>query len=326
MRMVLPSIRISWISTMPATGLSTPINVAPSALLMCMKAPVAVWPWTVPRAHAPDTVTCAWACAAAAARSNIDHTNKRISSTPSNLLRPPRSGSQHVAREVFARGKILQPGVDIGGVDRHAARAAPPGGEGDVLEQLLHHGVEPARADVLGPLVDRERGLGETLDAIGPELELHALGLEQRLVLLHQAGVGRGEDALEVGGGERIELDADREAALQLGNQVGRLREMERPARDEQDVVGLHHAVARRDRRALDERQEVALHALARDVGALQLGAARDLVDLVQEHDAVLLDVRQRARLQVLVVDEPSGFLLGEEPHRLAHLELPQLL
>jgi hypothetical protein len=66
-----------------------------------------------------------------------------------------------------------------------------------------------------------------------------------------------------------------------------------RPRRDEQDVIGAHHAVLRRDRRPLDQRQKVALHALARDVGAVRLLPARDLVDLVQEHDAVLLERRR---------------------------------
>jgi hypothetical protein len=61
---------------------------------------------------------------------------------------------------------------------------------------------------------------------------------------------------------------------------------------DEQDVVGLDHAVLGGHRAALHQRQQVALHALARDIGAAALlGAAGDLVDLVQEHDAVLLDV-----------------------------------
>ena len=122
-------------------------------------------------------------------------------------------------------------------------------------------------------------------------------GAEQRLVLLHLAGVGGDEDALEVLHRERIELDADREAALQLGDEVRGLGEMERARSDEKDVVGLHHAVARGDRRALDQRQQVALHALARDVGARDLAAARDLVDLVEEHDAVLLGVRHARAL-----------------------------
>ena len=72
---------------------------------------------------------------------------------------------------------------------------------------------------------------------------------------------------------------------------------MERTGGDEQDVVGLHHAVLGGDGAALDQRQQVALHAFARDVGAADgLAAPGHLVDLVDEDDAVLLDVRQGRR------------------------------
>ena len=87
-----------------------------------------------------------------------------------------------------------------------------------------------------------------------------------------------------------LELDADRKAPLQLGNQIGRLRHVERAGGDEQDVIGAHHAVARVDRRAFDDRQDVALHAFAADVGAVAALAPGDLVDLVDEDDAGLLD------------------------------------
>ena len=43
--------------------------------------------------------------------------------------------------------------------------------------------------------------------------------------------------------GERLELDADREAPLELRNQVRRLRHVERAGGDEEDVIGPHHAV-----------------------------------------------------------------------------------
>ncbi len=99
---------------------------------------------------------------------------------------------------------------------------------------------------------------------------------------------------------------------------------MERARGDEQDVVGLHHAVAGRDRGAFDQRQQVALHALARDVGAADVAAARDLVDLVEEHDAVLLGVGERARLQLVVVDQPACLFLGQQLGRLADLHAPQ--
>ena len=79
----------------------------------------------------------------------------------------------------------------LGGVERH------------VLEQPLHHRIEPARADVLLLLVHGERDLGEPADAVGREVEMHALGGEQRLVLARQAGVGGGQDLLEIGNRQR---------------------------------------------------------------------------------------------------------------------------
>src|SRR5437879_13273426 len=85
------------------------------------------------------------------------------------------------------------------------------------------HGVEPARADVLHLLVRLRRDAGDLLDAVGGELERGALGGAQRRVLLGERVLGLREDAHEVLLGERLQLDADREAALQLGDEVGRL-------------------------------------------------------------------------------------------------------
>ena len=55
----------------------------------------------------------------------------------------------------------------------------------------------------------------------------------------------------------------------------------------EQHVVGLHRPVLGVDRGALDQRQQVALDALARDVGTAAVLARADLVDLVEEDDAL---------------------------------------
>jgi hypothetical protein len=52
------------------------------------------------------------------------------------------------------------------------------------------------------------------------EVELDLLGRQQRLVLLHQARLGLGQDAAEVVLVERREADPDRQAALQLGQHV----------------------------------------------------------------------------------------------------------
>ena len=110
-----------------------------------------------------------------------------------------------------------------------------------------------------------------------------------------------------------LQLDADRQAALQLGQQVRGLGHVERARGDEQDVVGLHRAVLGRDGGALDQRQQVALHALARHVGADAALARGDLVDLVEEDDAVLLDRLDRFLHQLVAVEQLVGFLVDQE-------------
>ena len=100
------------------------------------------------------------------------------------------------------------------------------------------------------------------------ELELDSLGAEQGLVLADQRGARLAEDPGEVVAGQVVHLDADREPALELGHQVRGLGAMERAGGDEQDVIGLDRAVLGVDRGPLDDRQQVALHALARDVRA----------------------------------------------------------
>src|SRR3546814_5516585 len=73
--------------------------------------------------------------------------------------------------------------------------------------------------------------------------------------------VGGGVDVA----GQALQLDADRQAALQFGQQVARLGHREGAGRDEQDMVCFYSPVFRVDDSALDQRQQVALHALAAD-------------------------------------------------------------
>ena len=98
----------------------------------------------------------------------------------------------------------------------------------------------------------------------------------------------------------------------QLGDQVRGLRGVERAGRDEEDVVGADHAVARVDRGAFDDRKNVALHAFARNVGAVAGFAAGDFVDLVDEEDAHLLDAIDGDARDLVHVDEAIFFFLDE--------------
>ena len=105
-------------------------------------------------------------------------------------------------------------------------------------------------------------------------------------MLADQIGFRLGEDAAKIVAGEGLQLHADRQAALQFGQQVRRLGDVEGARGDEQDVVRLHRPVLGGDGRPLDQGQEIALHALARDVRPGPIGARGDLVDLVDEHDS----------------------------------------
>ena len=128
--------------------------------------------------------------------------------------------------------------------------------------------MQAARADVLGLGVDVAGELREALDGVVRKAERDALGRKERLVLLQKSVLRLGQDALEVFFLQRLQLDANREASLQLRNEIGRLRRVERARRDEEDVVGPDRTVLRHDGRAFDNRQDVALHAFTRDVGA----------------------------------------------------------
>ena len=121
--------------------------------------------------------------------------------------------------------------LDEGRIDDERLAAAVLGLEADVLEQLLHHRLQPPGADILDRLVHLGGDAGERLDAVVGEVDRHALGAEQRLILLGQAGAGRRQDADEILLRQRLQLDPDRQPALELGQQVRGLGDVERAAR-----------------------------------------------------------------------------------------------
>src|SRR5262249_25349188 len=78
-------------------------------------------------------------------------------------------------------------------------------------------------------------------------------------------------------------------------------------------MIGLDRSMFGRDRRSLDQRQQVTLHTLARHVGAYPSFACGDLVDLVEEYDAVLLDGLDGLEYQLVVVEELIRFLVDQD-------------
>ena len=60
------------------------------------------------------------------------------------------------------------------------------GVEADFLEQLFHHRLQPAGADILDLFVHLGGDLRDARDAVGGEIERHAFGAEQRDILFGQ--------------------------------------------------------------------------------------------------------------------------------------------
>src|SRR5574340_1685550 len=89
--------------------------------------------------------------------------------------------SEDVLREVVVAGDAGELRLDERGVDRNRLAGATCRVVRDVLEESLHHRVQPSCADVLLALVHRKGDLGEAPDAVLGELEAHVLGREQRL-------------------------------------------------------------------------------------------------------------------------------------------------
>ncbi len=87
---------------------------------------------------------------------------------------------------------------------------------------------------------------------------------------------------------------------------------MEGARGDEQDVIGFHIAALGRDDRALDQRQQITLHPLATDIGADALGARGDLVHLVEEDDAVVLDHVDRLADDAVLVEQLVGLFADQ--------------
>src|SRR6266566_3678665 len=121
---------------------------------------------------------------------------------------------------------------------------------------------------------------------------------------------------------EGLQLDANGQAALKLGDQVGRLGHVKRPGGNEQDVIGSNHAVASVDRGALDDRQNVALHALAGNVGAVAGFSAGHLVNFIDKDDSHLLGALHGHTRDLVHIKKLVFFLLDQVFESVGHAHL----
>jgi hypothetical protein len=93
---------------------------------------------------------------------------------------------------------------------------------------------------------------------------------------------------------------------------------MKRAGGHEQDVVGLDVAELGLHRGAFDDRQQVALHALARDIRAARV-AGHHLVDFIDEHDAQVFGKFDRLGVDLLLVDQGVALLFEQNAAGLGH-------
>ena len=100
---------------------------------------------------------------------------------------------------------------------------------------------------------------------------------------------------------------------------------MEGAGGDEEDVVGLYRAVLGGHHCALDQRQQVTLHALAGHIPASAAIAGADLVDLVEEDDAGILHEADGLAHDLLFVQQLVGFLGDEDVVRFLHRHAARL-
>src|SRR5438045_7456265 len=103
---------------------------------------------------------------------------------------------------------------------------------------------------------------------------------------------------------------------------------MKRASRHKKDMIRAYESMPRVDRSALDNRQDIALHALAADIGSVTRFPPRDLVNLIQENDAAALHSFECNARHLIHIDQLLLFLLQQifEAFRHAHFALARAL
>src|SRR5690554_3947579 len=245
-----------------------------------------------------------------------------------NSLRPfayLTVGLKDIPAQVFVFCQLAQFLVYIGRGDFEHLGYLVAGIVREAFQQALQYRMQAAGADVFGGFVHLVGHFRNAGNRIVCERQFHAFGAHQGFILLHQRGVRLGQDALEVVRGQRLQLYPDRQTALQFRNQVRRLGQVERARGDEQNVIGTHGTILGAYGAALDQRQQVTLYAFAGDVRRGVLGTLGHLVDLVEKHNAVLLNSQQRFLLDLFLVHQLGGFLVLGQFQGICHLHLPSL-
>ena len=90
-------------------------------------------------------------------------------------------------------------------------------------------------------------------------------------------------------------------------------------------MVSAHHAVARVHGGAFNDRQDIALHTLARNIGPMAALAAGNLVHFIEEDDAGIFDPVNGDARHLIHVNQALLFFLDQILESLIHFHLPLL-
>ncbi len=155
---------------------------------------------------------------------------------------------------------------------------------------------------------------------------MYAVGGEQIAVLARERGLGFGEDAEEILLREFVEFHANGKAALEFGHEIARATFVEGTGGNEQNVVRFHLSIACLDRGSLDDGEEIALDALARNVGTLRVVRTTDFVDFIEKNDAARFGFLDCFLMDGVLVHQGFGFLLDEVTSSFLDSHLPAAL
>src|SRR6266851_8578042 len=219
---------------------------------------------------------------------------------------------QDVAAQVLVLYDIGELLVHVGGIHFDVFLLEVRSFKGQFVQNFFKDSVEAAGADVFRLLVDDGCELRDGVYGVVGDVELDAFGFEQRDVLLDERVLGLRENADEVFFLERLQLNANGQSALQLGDQVRGLGHVESAGSDEEDVVGANHAVAGVDGSAFDDGQNVTLHTFARDIRSVAGFAPGDFVDLVDKDDAHLFGALDGGARDLVHIEKLVLFFLNE--------------
>ena len=157
---------------------------------------------------------------------------------------------------------------------------------GNIFHQTFQNGMQTTCTDVFGGFVNLPGRFGNAFNTGFSEVDVHTFSRHQRFVLDGDGGIRFGKDTLKIAGGQRLQLDTNRQTTLQFWDQVGRFGYLECTRSDKQNVICFHHAVLGGDGAAFNQRQQVALYAFAGHVRAGAVAAAlTDFVDLIDKYN-----------------------------------------